>query len=105
MKTLFKTIAVCAAMVLVFISSASAQQLMGLVIQKNQEGMDEAVPGANVFWLGTTTGVTTGSNGIFMISRVPGNDKLVVSFTGFVSDTLTIANQTNVKVELKSLRT
>jgi outer membrane receptor for ferrienterochelin and colicins len=103
MKTVFKTIAVCAAMVLVFISSASAQQLMGLVIQKNQEGMDEAVPGANVFWLGTTTGVTTGSNGIFMISRVPGNDKLVVSFTGFVSDTLTIANQTNVKVELKSL--
>ena len=77
-----------------------AQQLMGLVTQRNEQGLEEAVAGANVYWLGTTTGTTTGSNGVFRIDRIAGNDRLVVSYIGFTSDTLTIAGETNVKVEL-----
>lgn len=37
-----------------------------------------------------------------MIDRAEGFDKLVISFTGLISDTVTVTNQTNVKVELKS---
>jgi outer membrane receptor for ferrienterochelin and colicins len=79
-----------------------AQKLMGLVVEKNAEGVDEPLPGANVFWLGTSTGVATGDNGVFMIDRVEGSDKLIVSFVGYRTDTITITNQTSVKVILQS---
>ncbi|HEY0654185.1 MAG TPA: TonB-dependent receptor [Chryseosolibacter sp.] len=102
MRTIVKNIAAAAAMLLSVTFSSHAQQLMGLVVQKNQDNVDEAVAGANVYWLGSTGGVTTGSNGIFMIDRVQGRDKLVISFIGLIPDTVTITNQTNVKVELKS---
>jgi outer membrane receptor for ferrienterochelin and colicins len=97
-----KNIAAVAVMLLFFTVGAHAQQLMGLVVQKNQDDVDEAVAGANVYWLGFSEGVTTGKNGIFMIDRVEGRDKLVISFIGLISDTITITNQTNVKIELKS---
>jgi outer membrane receptor for ferrienterochelin and colicins len=103
MRTFSKTIAVTTVMVMVFFTSGFSQQLMGLVVQKNPEGVDEAVVGANVFWLGTTSGVSTGTNGVFMIDRVVGKNQLVISFTGFQPDTILITNETNVKVELRSL--
>lgn len=94
-----------AAALLVFlftgISSAQTQRLMGIVVEKNQ-GQDAPLPGANVYWLGTTKGTSTRENGVFMIDRVPGVDKLIISFVGYTSDTLTIGDQTNVKVELRS---
>lgn len=102
MNTLIRNIAATAVMLWLVGTVAHAQQLMGLVVQKNQENVDEAVVGANVHWLGKTDGVTTGDNGIFMINRVDGIDKLVISFIGLKSDTVTITNQTNIKVELKS---
>lgn len=102
MKTDVKNIAATVVMMLVIALSSDAQQLMGLVTQKNQENVDEPVVGANVHWIGKDDGVTTGANGIFMIDRVEGFHKLVISFIGLKSDTLTITNQTNVKVELKS---
>jgi outer membrane receptor for ferrienterochelin and colicins len=102
MSTIVKNIAATAVMLLSVAFSVHAQQLMGLVVQKNQDNVDEAVVGANVYWLGSASGVTTGSNGIFMIDRVEGRSQLVISFIGLISDTVTISNQTNIKVELKS---
>lgn len=84
--------------------SGYSQKLMGLVIEKNAEGIDQPLPGANVFWLGTNKGVSTGENGVFMIDRVAGRAKLVISYVGYKSDTLTITDQTSVKVELGSDR-
>jgi outer membrane receptor for ferrienterochelin and colicins len=83
------------------ISDAQAQRLMGIVVEKSQ-GQDQPLPGANIYWLGTTKGTTTRDNGVFMIDRVPGNDKLIISFVGYTPDTLTIGSETNVKVELRS---
>lgn len=97
-----KNIAATVAMLLVIGLSSHAQQLMGLVVQKNQENVDEPVVGANVYWVGKNDGVTTGTNGIFTINREKGLDRLVISFIGLKADTITVANQTSVKVELKS---
>ncbi|MFZ6009101.1 MAG: carboxypeptidase-like regulatory domain-containing protein, partial [Bacteroidota bacterium] len=98
--------AVALAVIIVFAwaHEAAAQKLMGLVVQKNAQGLDEAVAGANVHWLGTSIGTLTGENGIFMIDRVAAAQDLIISFTGLVPDTLTITNQNNVKVELKSAK-
>ncbi len=82
--------------------TVQAQKLMGLVVEKNAEGVDEPLPGANIFWLGTSTGTTTGENGVFMIDRQEGANKLVVSFVGYRTDTVSIINQSSIKVTLQS---
>jgi outer membrane receptor for ferrienterochelin and colicins len=91
-------------MTAVFMPDAFSQKLMGLVVQKNEKGIEEAVTGANVYWLGTSTSTTSRSNGVFMIDKVPGKNLLIVSFIGLKGDTLNITDQTYVKVELKSER-
>jgi len=93
---------IAAAFSIFLLSDATAQKLMGIVIEKDPQGQDQPLSGANVYWAGTTKGTTTKDNGVFLIDRIAGNDKLVISFVGYGIDTLTIASETNVKVELRS---
>jgi outer membrane receptor for ferrienterochelin and colicins len=79
-----------------------SQKLMGLVVELDQKGKEQPLPGANVFWLGTNKGTTTRDNGIFLIDRLDGAERLVVSFVGYRADTILVAGETNIKVELKS---
>ncbi|HRI78284.1 MAG TPA: hypothetical protein PLR06_02010, partial [Cyclobacteriaceae bacterium] len=44
-----------------------AQKLLGLVVEKDAQGKDQPLPGANVYWLGTSKGTTTKDNGVFLI--------------------------------------
>ncbi len=82
--------------------STAQDRLMGLVVEVGKDGKDAPLPGANVYWLGTTSGTVTGNNGVFLIPRTKGNEKLVVSFVGYRTDTITVTGQTNVKVTLVS---
>lgn len=53
---------------------------------------------ANVFWLQTTAGTTTDQTGYFelTISELLENSKLVVSYVGYHSDTITVSAQGNI---------
>lgn len=82
MRILFFLIALCAAMPL-----WAERTLTGTVTDTRQE----PVPGANLFWLGTTVGTSTDMKGEFTIDKPAGTHKLVVSFIGFNNDTLDIA--------------
>jgi outer membrane receptor for ferrienterochelin and colicins len=93
---------IVAAFSIFLLTNVNAQKLMGIVVGKDLTGADQPLPGANVYWLGTTDGTTTRDNGIFLIDRIPDNNKLIISFVGYKPDTLTITNETNVKVELHS---
>jgi outer membrane receptor for ferrienterochelin and colicins len=94
---------IVAVMAMVFVSSfVHGQKLMGLVIEVDEGGLEQPLPGANVFWLGTTLGTSTKSNGIFILDRSAESSKLVVSFVGYKADTILITDQTNIKVVLKS---
>lgn len=84
------------------LKDASAQKLMGIVVEKDPKGQDQPLPGANVYWLGTTKGTTTRDNGVFIIDRISDTNQLVISYVGYNGDTLTITDETNVKVELRS---
>ena len=75
---------------------------MGVVSQKNNSGTEEAVPGANVYWLGTTIATTTADNGVFMIDRAQNSNRLVISFSGLRSDTITVTDQKSIRIELRS---
>lgn len=68
--------------------SGFAQELKGRVVEKNGEEKS-GLPGANVYWSGTTEGVVTDEEGYF---KIKWNKKgaLVASFIGFRSDTLAV---------------
>lgn len=61
-------------------------QVKGTVVDENQQ----AVVGANVFWLDTTEGTATDGDGQFLIKRLPGVTQLVVSFIGYETQTIQV---------------
>jgi hypothetical protein len=80
-------------------------QLKGHVVQKNEKGTEEPVPGAAVYWLGSTNAVTTDNKGDFNITypdTLPA--KLIVSLIGAGSDTLkvTVKDDRQYKITLGS---
>ncbi|MDO5524207.1 MAG: TonB-dependent receptor [Bacteroidia bacterium] len=60
----------------------------------------EAIIGASVLLQGTTTGVVTDYDGNFSL-QAPGNGTLVISYVGYVTQTISIQNRTNIDVILQ----
>jgi len=64
----------------------------GVILETNNENEEIPLLGANVYWLDTTVGAITDEEGKFSISYKKEYEKLIVSFIGFTSDTITISN-------------
>jgi hypothetical protein len=73
--------------------------LQGIILERDDKGKELPIIGANVYWVGTTTGTTTDVDGYFRLDK---NDhsSLVVSYIGFENDTLSIADQNHVEIVL-----
>jgi len=97
-----KKIAVAVTMASLWLTDVDAQKLMGIVVEKDNKGQDQPLPGANVHWAGTTTGAVTRDNGVFTVDRVEGHNLLVASFVGYRPDTVEVVDQTNIKFQLSS---
>lgn len=65
-----------------------AQEIKGRVVERQGERL-EGLPGANVYWAGTTEGVVTDEQGNFKIKWNKAG-RLVASFIGYQSDTLEV---------------
>lgn len=78
------------------------QYLEGKVIEKSVEGTTIPLIGANIYWLGTTLGVTTGSEGQFKIERTGETTFLIVSYIGYQNDTIDARDIDFVDISLKS---
>ena len=63
-----------------------AADIKGVVL----DDKGEVLPGANVYWRGTTVGVTTDPDGSFRIPQVKETDFLVASFIGYRADTVLV---------------
>ncbi|QMW04651.1 TonB-dependent receptor [Spirosoma foliorum] len=64
---------------------------------------DEAgtrLPGVSIVVKGTNRGTTTDANGQFKMTLLTGDDVLVFSFVGYLSQEITVGNQTSVNVNL-----
>ena len=70
-------------------------QVTGIV----KDNTGEPIPGANVFWMNTTNGVTTTEEGRFSISKPAKSHMLVVSFIGFENDTIHV-NSKNQELDI-----
>lgn len=76
-------------LVLLSLSTMAHAQVRGTV--KDSQG--EPIPGANVVWLNGAGGVTTQADGTFSIQKKGKDHSLVVSFIGFDSDTIAVADK------------
>lgn len=74
-----------------------SQKIEGKVTDKN----NEILIGASVYWLNTTEGTMTDVQGKFELTKSDFTNKLIVSFVGYTSDTITVVNQKHITVILK----
>lgn len=64
---------------------------------------DEPLIGANVYWLGTTSGTSTDLEGRFSIPAPTGNSSaLVVTYVGYISDTISVEGIDPLLIKLQS---
>lgn len=99
MKTLILVLC-CGLMAL----NAAAQTLSGKVFGKSPSGERQVLPGAIVRWLGNAAGTVTNENGVFQLPAEGITDhRLVVSQTGFRSDTLNAAGKSYLSIVLHEL--
>lgn len=66
------------------------KKIQGMVMEANAENKHIGLGGANVYWLNSQTGTITKNDGTFSIPYLEEYDKLIISFVGFRTDTLTI---------------
>ena len=67
----------------------SQNQIKGVVFEANNTNEEIPLPGANVHWLGTSVGAVTDIDGKFNIDYKTEYRKLIISYVGFTTDTLT----------------
>ncbi|MEM7379796.1 MAG: TonB-dependent receptor [Bacteroidota bacterium] len=68
----------------------SQQRLKGMVMEANSENKHIGLGGANVYWMDSQTGTITKADGTFSIPYIEEYKKLIISYVGFRTDTLTI---------------
>jgi outer membrane receptor for ferrienterochelin and colicins len=83
---------------LLFGVQVNAQQnLEGVILDANFPKENQGILGANVYWLHTKVGTTTNEKGRFKIPFKNGYKRLVVSFVGYKTDTITITNVNSIE--------
>lgn len=70
--------------------SYSQLQIKGTVLEFNLENKEKVLPHVNVLWLNSSIGTTTNELGAFSIPYKKEFNKLVISYVGFKTDTITV---------------
>jgi outer membrane receptor for ferrienterochelin and colicin len=76
------------------------QGLKGKVLADSSPGNPEPLPGALVVWEGTRSGTVTSADGTFSIGIPPNAGNLIVSYIGFITDTIPYIGQKEIQVKL-----
>lgn len=73
--------------------------VVGIVLQEDNKGNFSPLEGATIVWTDSKNGTSTNKDGVFSIKKRKG-ERLVVSFTGYEPDTLTITGNDPIQVIL-----
>ncbi|MBS1731225.1 MAG: TonB-dependent receptor [Bacteroidetes bacterium] len=74
--------------------------IRGIVVSEDLKGNFFPMEGAAVMWMGTKHGTVTDKHGVFSISPDTLNKFLVITYTGYQSDTLEVTNHSELQVIL-----
>ncbi|HEY0743029.1 MAG TPA: TonB-dependent receptor [Chryseosolibacter sp.] len=95
-----RRILLCCSFFLAGFTASNGQSLSGTVIDAETR---EPLAFATVQLLGTKTGVTANESGKFALDAASSRQsKLIVSFVGYKTDTISVGNQSNVTIQLRS---
>jgi len=78
------------------IISFSQEKINGMIMEVNEDNKHIPVTGANVYWLNTTVGTVTDFDGKFTIPYKNDYKKLVVSYVGYKTDTISIKSTDHI---------
>ncbi len=91
--------------ILLFIGNAlAAQQITGKIKLEAGNKLN-TVPGITVRWENSDIGTVTNEQGDFSIERTKKNNKLIISYTGYVSDTIRVSNKKHYEIILEKEHT
>lgn len=82
-------------------ATCAQEKVEGMVMEANSENKHIGLPGASVYWMNSQIGVITNEEGLFSIPFKKEYNKLIISYVGFESDTLTITAPKMVHHTLK----
>ena len=68
----------------------SQDKVEGMIMEANNGNKHTGLAGANVYWMDSQTGTITNEEGLFSIPYSEEYDRLIISYIGFESDTLTV---------------
>jgi len=84
------------------ISDEQRGKIKGVVLEEDKKGSFKPLSGASVIWLGTNKGTFTDSSGIFFIQHDNNSSRLIISYTGYTADTITVNDIQELKIILAS---
>ena len=95
-------------LIIVFLSALAftglqsrAQTVTGHVSEKDAQGKNNPLPGVNIYWIGSTNGTSTNAGGEFILSSKGVIDqRLVVSFVGYKTDTIRARGLEHIEINL-----
>ena len=85
-----------------FQTKLHAQLLQGRVFEITDAGKKLPLVGVSIYWLATIISTTTDSVGHFQIPTVAKTNRLVFRYLGYRSDTLTVTNESEIEMVLRS---
>ncbi|WP_299521313.1 TonB-dependent receptor [Winogradskyella sp.] len=77
------------------------EQLKGIVLESSSSE-EMPLPGVNVYWLGSSVGAITADDGTFSLPYKFSFNKLVISYVGFKTDTLTVTENKFIRHVLQA---
>lgn len=77
------------------------QQLEGTVVEVNDKNQEIGLEGASVYWLDTSVGTITDFDGNFEIPYKDEYTRLVISYVGFRTDTISVSGPEKIKHRLQ----
>ena len=86
--------------IIFYFGSVNAQSIVSGTVYGDSP--DNPLPGANVYWSLTDKGTVTDINGLFSLESDSASAQLIISYVGFISDTLTVNEARQIVHVLKS---
>ncbi|HEY5371193.1 MAG TPA: carboxypeptidase-like regulatory domain-containing protein [Hanamia sp.] len=74
----------------------------GIVVSEDSKGNFAPLEGASIYWSGSTIGTVSDKSGLFKMPTNENNAKLVVSYTGFQTDSIQISGTGQLQIVLAS---
>lgn len=68
----------------------SQDNISGMIMEANEKNEHIGLVGANVYWLNSSIGTVTDIDGMFSLAYSEAYTKLVISYVGFKTDTITV---------------